>query len=226
MIATLRRNAVPLAVACAAILAVVLGFRVFARVETERMDATRRVLNAPSDIRLGLTIRHDAGAVEEESWEMRDRDGISTASYRIVGRDGETIRLLAQPRATTDVSFLFELAVQDGIWELPNRPPRGDVATHFAFSVYQLNDGAHGSHRFELTDPHYWATTGGHQFHIHLDPDKPVPNLLQLSSTTLVEPRYAKLVADFEAFGSPEFRAKVAQSRRRIAAGAKPAPHA
>jgi hypothetical protein len=151
---------------------------------------------------------------------MSDIDGLSKSRYRALGRSGLAITIDERPRVTIDegpnVAFLFQQAVLDGIWELPSRPPRGDTSTHYTIEVYQLTGDRHGSHRFEFTDPHYWATTGGHQFHITLAKNKPVPDLLTLSSTTLVEPRYEKLVADFREFGPQSFRDKVAAAQTRL----------
>jgi hypothetical protein len=163
-----------------------------------------------------LVVTHDAGPIVREEYSMADLDGISSATYRAVGRDGVTIRVESLARQTYDVSFFFEKAVQDGIWELRSKPPRGDTSTQYAMTVYQLVDEQHGSHTIQFTDPHYWATTGGHQFHITLDRSKPVPDLVQLKSTSLVEPRYARLVGDFRSFGSPAFRSKVAAAQTRL----------
>ena len=82
-----------------------------------------------------------------------------------------------------------------------------------------MTNGKHGSHEFSFTDPHYWATTGGHQYTIHLDRNKPVPNLLQMSSTVLVEPRYEKIVDAFLDYGSEAFRSKVAAAQSKLRSG-------
>ena len=105
-----------------------------------------------------------------------------------------------------DVAYLFGQTVQDGYWDLGDQPPRGDTSTQYTISVKQLVDGQHGEHQFTFTDPQYWATTGGHQFHITLDRNKPVPDLVSMKSTVIVEPRYGKLVDDILEFGSPGFR--------------------
>jgi len=51
-----------------------------------------------------------------------------------------------------------------------------------------------------------------------LSKNKPLPNLLALTSTTLVEPRYEKIVEDFREFGPQSFRDKVAAAQTRLKA--------
>ena len=210
------RNLVPPLVTLAALLAVVFGWLLFSKTEVARYEGARRVAAADSDIRLGLAITYTSGPFLSETYRMEDRNGVSTSEYHVAGRNGLNVNVKSLPQETFDVSFFFEKAVQDGIWELRNRPPRGDANAHYAIDVYQLNAGQHGSHAFRFTDPHYWATTGGHQFTIHLDRNKPVPDLVQMSSTTLVEPRYGKLIEDFTTFGPPEFRTKIAEAKARV----------
>ena len=90
------------------------------------------------------------------------------------------------------------------------------MSTLYTISVYQLTNKQSGSHSFTFTDPRYWATTGGRQYTIHLDKNKPVPDLVKLESKGIAEPRYAKLVADFESFGPPGFRATLATARAKL----------
>jgi len=97
-------------------------------------------------------------------------------------------------------------------------PPRGDTTVSYTIAVYQLTDNQSGEHTFTFTDPHYWATTGGRQYHIHLDKDKPLPDLLTLRSTSFAEPRYGKIVHDFDAFNPPGFRATLAAARAKLRA--------
>jgi hypothetical protein len=195
----------------------------FATTERNRYAETLRVEQSKSDVKLGMQIHHVSGAIANEFYDMEDRDGISSSDYRAVGRNGMTVKVAALPRQTVDVAFFFDKVVQDGIWELDNRPLRGDASISYTIQVYQLTNGKHGSRRFTFTDPHYWATTGGHQFHIHLDKNKPVPNVLQMSSKVLVEPRYEELVNDFRRYGSPAFREKIvaAQAKVRESAGGR-----
>ena len=187
-----------------------------------RFAATREVAAQRSEVRLGMRVRHDRGALIEEDYEMSNVDGVSSSSFRAASRGGVQITIEERPRrsldAGTNVAFFFQQAVADGIWELPSRPLRGDTSTHYEIHIFQLTGDRHGSRRFAFTDPHYWTTTGGHQFLIKLDKNKPVPDLLQLKSTVLVEPRYEKLVVDFRSFGPRAFRQKIAAARLRLGA--------
>jgi hypothetical protein len=45
-----------------------------------------------------------------------------------------------------------------------------------------------------------------------------VPDLLQMKSTQIVDPRYQKVVDDITSFGSPGFRAAVATQRAKLIA--------
>ncbi len=218
----MRPNPVPILVLLAALVGLGGAYYAFQTTVLPRYTGAHTVLESRSVLRLAMTVRHDDGPIAEEYYEMSDSDGLSKSRYRALGRTGLQITIDERPRTTIEegpnVAFFFQQAVLDGIWELPSRPPRGDRSTHYTIEVYQLTGDQHGSHRFEFTDPQYWATTGGHQFHITLSKDKPIPNLLTMSSTTLVEPRYEKLVADFRAFGPQSFRDKVAAAQSRLKA--------
>ncbi|HEY0798097.1 MAG TPA: hypothetical protein VGD50_03050 [Candidatus Baltobacteraceae bacterium] len=210
------RSFIPTLILVVLIGGAISGWFLFSRGEIDRYRGAQAVLRAPSDIRLGLSVQTSKGRIGQEEYRMEDFNGVSTAVYRAVGRDGRVIRVESRPHETYDVSFLFEKAVQDGIWELRSKPPRGDISTEYTITVYQLNDYQHGSHTFTFTDPHYWATTGGRQYHIRLDRNKPVPDLLQLQSTVLMEPRYQALLDDFRTFGSSAFRSTVAGAQARL----------
>jgi hypothetical protein len=210
------RNPVPWFVFFAGFVAVALMWRYFAIEHSDEYAAVRKVARSHSDIKLGMQIHHTDGPISDEYYQMEDVDGVSTSEYRAVGRNGTTVKVDALPRQTFDVAFLFDRAVADGIWELADRPIRGDATTRYTVDIYQLTNGKHGSHHFSFTDPHYWATTGGHQFHIHLDKNKPVPDLLRMSSTVTVEPRYERLVGDFLTFGTAQFKEKIAQAQAKI----------
>ena len=51
-----------------------------------------------------------------------------------------------------------------------------------------------------------------------MNPHSPVPDLTKLKSSSLADPRYEKIVNEFRNFGTPAFRAKVAQARRLVSA--------
>jgi hypothetical protein len=195
---------------------VVASWQIFARSEADRYERTQSIARSRSEIRLQLTIRHDRGPIGYEAYRMADIDGRSTASYVATNRAGLRIEVDTLPTETYDVSFFFDRVVADGIWELPSRPPRGDTADHYDVSVSQLVAGQRGSHSFSFTDPHYWATTAGRQYRIHLDRSKPTPDLLKLASTSLAEPRYAKIVDDFRNYGTQRFRATIAAQQARL----------
>jgi hypothetical protein len=90
------------------------------------------VLASRSDLELRMLVRYTRGPLVEEDYTMRDADGVSTSQYRGVGRNGVQITIAERPRKTieegSDVAYLFGQAVQDGIWELHSKPPRGDTA--------------------------------------------------------------------------------------------------
>jgi hypothetical protein len=86
-------------------------------------------------------------------------------------------------------------------------------------TIEQTAQGESGRRTFSFTDPKYWAVAAGREYHIRLDPRKPTPNqadLLRLDSTSIAEPRYAKIVDDFAAFGSPAFHRTVASARAKL----------
>jgi len=176
------RNPIPPFITVVAIIGLIAAFVFFRSTEAHRYAATRRVLAQRSEIKLGMSVQYDTGPLAEEDYTMNDIDGVSSSSYRGVARSGTRITIAERPRATLEdgpnVAYFFGQVVQDGIWELGSRPTRGDARTHYRIAIYQLTDTQHGSHHFVFTDPHYWATTGGHQFHLKLARDKPLPNLL------------------------------------------------
>jgi hypothetical protein len=216
------RNPIPKIVFVTAVLAVAGAYWVFQTMLLPSYVGTRQVLASRSELRLGMSVRHSSGPISQEDYTMSDIDGLSTSNYRAQSRNGLQINIAERPRETIEegpnVAYFFQEAVADGIWELTNKPPRGDRSTIYTLFVYQRTGDKDGSRTITFTDPHYWATTGGHQFHIVLDKHKPVPDLLTMTSTTLVEPRYQKLVDDFRAFGPQSFRDKVAAAQSRLKA--------
>lgn len=216
------RNPIPPLIALIALAGLVIVYQFFQAAVLPRYKASRAVLQSKSEVRLSLIVKHDRGPIVEEEYTMADLDGVSSSRYRVVGRNNLQVAIDERPRETTEygpnVAYFFEQTVADGIWELQTHPPRGDTSVHYTIDVYQLVNGAHGSRHIVFTDPHYWATTGGHQFTIHLDKHKPIPDLVNLTSTALVEPRYEKVIADFRAFGPDSFREKVTAARLRLGA--------
>jgi hypothetical protein len=197
----------------------ILASIVYFQTLAPRYARNDKILHSASDIRVSLKIAYDRGPLRQEAWNMRDRDGLSTLSYRALGRNGTQVTIAERPTDSindqSNVAFLFGKLVQDGLWDLPSKPPRGDTNAHYTIAVYQLITNEHGGRSFTFTDPHYWATTGGRQFHIHLDKDKPIPDLLRISGTSLIEPRYGELVDDFRAFGPHSFLTRIASEKKR-----------
>jgi len=177
-----------------------------------------RVAHQESAYYLKMTIHYEKPPVYEELWDIRDVDGVSTAMYKITGYSGKVVSVTAPPDKNTNVSFFAERVVADGIWELTTQPPRGDTSKTYTVYIKQLADFKTGIRTVTFTDPHYWATTAGRQFHIHLDKKKPTPNLVTLQSQALADPSYEKVVNEFLDFGTPSFKAKVAHARAIVAA--------
>ncbi|HEY8313792.1 MAG TPA: hypothetical protein VIG51_06420 [Candidatus Baltobacteraceae bacterium] len=212
----MRRNVVPLLIAALSIVMVVAAFFIYRGTELSRTADMKRIQNAPSRIDERLTIQYDKPPIYQEIYSMRDVNGISTAQYQIHGYSGKLVTITAPPDRNYSVSFFFEQTVQDGIWKLVNKPPRGNTDVHYTLYVHQQVNGEHGSRTIVFTDPHYWAVTAGRQYAIHLDPKKPTPDLLHLQSTSLADPHYQRVIDDFRKFGPPSFRSKVAQAQRMI----------
>lgn len=216
----MRFRLIPALVLVAAIAAIVGGWEMFRRTEGGRIEATRQVQASRSEIRLAMDVTYSSGPIASEAYRMSDIDGTSNAQYTVTGRRGTAYRVVAPARRTkdpaSDVAVLFGEAQQDGIWDLPDAPPRGDTSIRYTLSVAQVVGGQHGKYSFTFSDPHYWATTAGQQYHITLDKHKPVPDLVQLKSSSIAEPRYARLVDDFRTFGSPAFRSAIAAQREKL----------
>jgi hypothetical protein len=220
-----RRTLIPTFIFIAVLLGLIAAYAVYLSSIAPRLVRNHKVLESASDVRLSLTIAYDSGPIAQEKWSMRDRDGLSTIGYKALGRNGIQVAIDEQPTreltGESNVAFLFGKLVQDGLWDLPSKPPRGDTNAHYTIDVYQLIDNLHGGRKIAFTDPKYWATTGGRQYTIHLDPKGPRPDLLHMSSTVLVEPRYGELVADFRAFGPASFLSRiVAEKKRRFGVSA------
>lgn len=213
----MRRGAfVPVSIFLLVVIAAIAGWRIYWPGESQRYAATQAVRQTHSELRLSYTVTHEKGPIAREQLTFVNRDGNAKVSYEGTNRGGTTIARFTAPLDGYEVANLFGKVVQDGIWELRSQPPRGNTTTTYAVSVYQLTDNQHGSHAFSFTDPHYWATTGGRQYTLHLDRNKPVPDLVSLKSHSLTEPRYEKVVADFEGFGTPGFRATLANARAKL----------
>ena len=216
----MQRSAFPLIVSLAAAAAVIAGWILFfAKPETARYHATQKVENSSSDLHVGMTVRYASGPIASEEYRMADHNGSSTASYRIIGTNGKVYTITTPPIESYTVPFFFERVVADGIWKVVDRPPRGDRSITYTLHVDQAVQREQGSRTVTFTDPHYWATTAGRQYEIHLDRNKPTPSLLQLSGSAIVDKQYEAIVNDFRNFGTSGFHAKVAEVQAAVRAG-------
>jgi hypothetical protein len=211
----MRRFPVTPLILIAVVVMAVGGWMLFARSEHDRFVAVERVNHSRSEIRLSYQIEHTGGPIAREVWTMKNIDGHSTASYAVTDRKGFKASFDEQIGGY-DVTFLFDRLVADGIWELETRPFLGSSQALHVVEISQVADKSSGSHRFQFSDAHYIATEAGREYHIHLDPHKPVPDLVNLQSTSTADPRYEKIAQDFEQFGSPSFKMTIAAARAKL----------
>ncbi|MGA8839319.1 MAG: hypothetical protein WCC70_10345 [Candidatus Aquilonibacter sp.] len=215
-----RTTIVPLAIFIFVVVMAIVGIRLYgSHPEFTSLGAVDKVKNQPSALYARLEIRYDKPPLYEEEYDMSDLDGKSKFSYRVRSYDGKQITI-SEPtaQAMTDVSFFFGSLVQDGVWDLVDKPPRGNTNAQYTVYVKQVADFKQGDRTIVFTDPHYWATTAGRQYTIDLRKTNP-NDVLKLSSTQLADPRYQEVVNDFRSFGPPAFRAKVAAARASLSQG-------
>lgn len=178
--------------------------------------------SAPSELYARMTIQYAKPPIYEESYDMKDIEGVSSFQYRIRSYNCREITIKAPASKITDVSFFFGKLDQDGIWQLTNKPPLPDAAATYTVYVKQLADYKQGERTVTFTDPHYWAVTAGRQFHIDLSKQNP-NDLLKMQSSAIADPRYQQIVQDFRQFGPDEFRNNVAAAQARARAAKCPA---
>ena len=189
----MRRFPVTLLILVAAVVAAVGGWMLFAKSEHDRYVAVDRVqplaLRVPSLVHL----QHTSGPIAREVWSMQNIDGRSTASYTAVDRHGTKATFDEQiVRLRRDVPVPAAGRRRHlGAWSRARSAGRRKRCTWSQIS--QVADKASGSHRFQFSDAHYIATEAGREYHIHLDPHKPVPDLVNLQSTSTADPRYEKI---------------------------------
>lgn len=213
-----RFPVVPVAIVILSIAAAAGAWIIYWPTESQRYVATRAVVRSPSIIRLVFTVKHQRGPIGQETLTFSNVDGKADVAYEGTNHAGTLVARFSEPVDGYEVANLFGEVDRDGVWELRTMPPRGDTSTSYTVTVYQSTDNQSGTHQFTFTDPHYWATTGGRQYHIHLDKNKPVPDLVKLQSTSLAEPRFGKVVKDFDDFNAPGFRATLATARAKLRA--------
>ncbi len=214
----MRRSIIPLSILVLTLVTVYAVFRMFWQTETRRLVEVGHMSAAPSEIYARMLKRYDKPPVYEEEWRLRDVEGTTSYDYRIRAYNGVQITITAPPHRTYDVSYFFGKLDQDGVWQIVNQPPRGNTDVHYTVYVKQLADYKAGDRTVTFTDPHYWATTAGRQYNIDLSKTSPGA-LLTMQSTQLADKRYQMVVDDFENFGPPGFRAKIAAARARIKRG-------
>lgn len=197
---------------------IVLGTIFIKWPDFQHKSEVSRVRNSASVLELSLKIKYDKPPIYLEQYSMRNDNGVSTAQYKIQGFSGKVVTVTLPPDKTYTVTFFFEQVVQDGIWKLMNKPAAGNTDAVYTLHIHQVADKEQGSRTIVFTDPHYWATTAGRQYHIQLSPNSPTPDLTKLQSTTLADPRYLQIVTAFRNFGSDSFRAKVQQAQALVRA--------
>jgi hypothetical protein len=212
----MRRFPTTLVIVVIAIVTAISGWKIFWPSESQRFQAVHAVRNQRSELHFGETITHAKGPIAREVWQLDNVNGTSTASYRAENRAGTRVAKFTEPIRGYDVTFLFQQLVQDGVWQLQTRPLRGNTNEIYTVAVAQTDGNRSGKHKFSFSDPHYLATTAGRQYEIHLDKNKPVPDLLTLKSTSTADARYQKVVEDFAAFGPPSFKKTVAAAREKL----------
>ena len=208
---------IPTLVLLAAIVAAVGGWVLFSKAEHDRFVAVDKIRQQRSEVHLSYLLQHTDGPIASETWTFKNIDGRSTASYAAVDRHG-TKASFDESIANYDVTFLFQKLVLDGIWDLESRPFRGKSDKLHVVEISQIADTKHGSHRFMFSDATYIANEAGREYHIHLDKNKPLPNLLDLQSVSTADPRYKKIADDFEQFGSATFKRTMKAARDKLKA--------
>ena len=212
----MRRFPTTLVILVLAAAGLILGWRIFWPSESQRYQAVSTVRQQRSELHFSEAVAHQTGPIAREEWRLDNVNGNSVAAYSAENRAGTRVARFSEPIKGYDVTFTFEKLVQDGIWELHTRPLKGNTNDVYTISVAQTAGARSGSHKFSFADPHYLATTAGRQYEIHLDKNKPVPDLLTLNSTSSADPRYQKVVDDFASFGPPRFKKTVAAAREKL----------
>ena len=201
-----------------AIIFIIVGLVFFKWQDFQDKPKLARVLNSQSVLDVSLLMKYEKPPIYLEQYTMHNDNGVSTAQYRIQGYSGKIVTITQPPDKTYAVTFFFEQVVQDGIWQLVNKPPIGNTSIAYTLHIHQIADTKSGTRTVTFTDPHYWATTAGRQYEIQLNPHSPTPDLTKLKSTSLADPRYEQIVNAFRAFGTPAFREKIARAREIVVA--------
>jgi hypothetical protein len=211
----MRRFPIEIVIVALCVVFLILGWRIYGAGEMGRFAPVIHAQKAPSQLYARLTIDYAKPPIATEEYRTSDVEGVSSFQYSIRGYDGREITVNAPPARVYDVSFFFGRLVQDGVWDLVDKPSRPDANAHYTVYVKQLADFQHGQRTVTFTDPQYWATKSGREYSIDLS--KGVPrDLLHVSSTEVADPRYEQIIKDFRDFGPDVFRHNVAAAQERI----------
>ena len=211
----MRRPWLPTALFVFAIVFLLAGFLI-KWPDFQNKPQVEKVLQAPTVLELHLTIAYAKPPIYQEQYVIRNNNGLSTAEYKITGYSGKVVTITIPPAKRYDMTFFFDDVVADGIWQLTNRPPRGNTDVRYTLYVHEMVNHKQGSRTVTFTDPHYWAVTAGRQYQIHLSRNSPTPDLLKLQSTSLADPRFEKIVRAFRSFGPSSFRQKILQAQQLV----------
>jgi len=193
----------------------VMGWRIYGAGEMGRFGPAIHAQKAPTELYARMVVHYTKPPIDQEEYRMSDVEGISTFNYRVRGYKGHEITVSAPAARIYDVSFFFGRLVQDGIWELVDKPPTSDADARYTVFIRQFADYQHGQRTVTFTNPQYWAIKAGRQYEIDLS--KGVPHdLVHMQSTQVADPRYEQIVTDFRQFGPDEFRRNVAAAQARI----------
>jgi hypothetical protein len=211
----MRRFPIEIVIVALCVVFLILGWRIYGAGEMGRFAPVVHVQKAPSQLYARLTIHYAKPPIDTEEYRTSDVEGVSSFQYSIRGYDGRQITVNAPPARVYDVSFFFGRLVQDGVWDLVDKPSLPNANAHYTVYVKQLADFQHGQRTVTFTDPQYWATKSGREYSIDLS--KGVPrDLLHVSSTEVADPRYEQILKDFRDFGPDVFRHNVAAAQERI----------
>ncbi|MFY9738955.1 MAG: hypothetical protein WAK11_07850 [Candidatus Cybelea sp.] len=211
----MRRFPIEIVIVALCVVMLILGWRIYGAGEMGRFAPVIHAQKAPSALYARLTVHYAKPPIDAEEYRMSDVEGISSFQYSIRGYDGRQITVNAPPARVYDVSFFFGRLVQDGVWDLVDKPSLPDADAHYTVYVKQVADYQRGQRTVTFTDPQFWATKAGRQYTIDLS--KGVPrDLLHVQSTEAADPRYEQIIKDFRDFGPDVFRHNVAAAQERI----------
>ncbi len=211
----MRRYSFPIFMALLAAFLAVWGWKFYAPDELSLWNGVVRVAHAPSAIDLTLTIRYPKPPIYEERYHITDYNGVSKYRYEVRSYRGLLVKVTQPPHATYDVAFFFEALETKGLWKLTDTKPRSKNDPVYTLVVKQSLGGQSGSRTVVFSNPHFWATTAARYHNIHIDAARSKNGILEVQSTSLLDPRYEEILHAFTTFGPDEFRRDVAAARER-----------